>query len=286
MPAGVSGWRMRGYWRVHEFIEGPVLALDTSTSSMTVALADGDAVLAERKVKAQRDHSVRLLPEIEELVRSVGMRPRDVRAIAVGRGPGSYTGVRIGVTAAKTFAWALGIPLYAVSTLEALALGGWREASGGGAVGAGRSVWVVPALDGRRGQAYTSLFEAGPGAAPLRRLVEDAVVPFREQLELWLQSEACPGTLVVAGEVDGNFAGMLEELAAGSQAVIMRQPWALEARDVAALARQYGEMARVDDVHDLLPNYTQLAEAEAKLLGVQAAGLQEVPDDALRRGDQ
>lgn len=264
------------------FPEGPVLALDTSTSSMTVAVVNGGEVLAERKVRAERDHSVRLLPEIEGLVRSVGLRPRDVRAAAVGCGPGSYTGVRIGVTAAKTFAWALGIPVYGVSSLEALALGGWRDAVAEAASSVDGPAWVVPVLDGRRGQAYTALFEAvqlgdGSRAPRLRRLVGDAVVPFREQAELWMSAVERPGTIVFAGEVNGSFAEWLDGLAAESQAMVLRRPWSMEARDVAALARTYGAAALAADAHDLLPNYTQLAEAEAKLLGVKAAALQAAP---------
>src|SRR5690606_5360522 len=108
--------------------------------SMTVAVVDGNEVLCERTVSAERNHSVRLLPEIEAAVEAAGLRPRDIRAVAAGCGPGSYTGVRIGVTTAKTFAWALGLPVYGVSSLEALALGAWRDAVAAGAVSA--PAWV------------------------------------------------------------------------------------------------------------------------------------------------
>jgi tRNA threonylcarbamoyladenosine biosynthesis protein TsaB len=255
------------------FVEGPLLAMDTSTASMTMAVVDGDEVLAERLVHAERNHSVRLLPEIGEMVRSLGLRPRDLRAVAVGRGPGSYTGVRIGVTVAKTFAWSLGIPVYGVSSLEALALGGWRDASAATPTVA-VPAWVVPALDGRRGQAYTALFavdEGGGAPGAWRRVAADAVLPFREQAEAWLGAAERPGTVVFAGEVDGGFADMLDAAAAGTQAVVLRRPWVLAARDIAAVARRHGAAALVGDAHDLLPNYTQLAEAEAKLLSAAAA---------------
>lgn len=278
-----------------DFPEGPVLALDTSTASMTVALTDGGKLLCERTVAAERNHSVRLLPEVEALLHTAGLRPRDVRAVAAGCGPGSYTGVRIGVTMAKTFAWALGIPVYGVSSLAALALGAYR-AAGDGAVAplgaapdaaapaAGRAAWIVPALDGRRGQAYTALFAVGEDGA-LRRLAPDAVLPFREQAEAWLRAPERPGTVLFAGEVDGAFAGMLDELAAGagSSAVVLRRPWAIQARDVAAAARLLGPAALVGDAHDLAPNYTQLAEAEAKLIAAAAARDRELRDEG--KGD-
>jgi tRNA threonylcarbamoyladenosine biosynthesis protein TsaB len=260
------------------FPAGPVLALDSSTSSLTMAIVDGEEVLAERVVHAERNHSVFLLPEIEALMRGLELRPGDLRAVAVGCGPGSYTGVRIGVTVAKTFAWALGIPVYGVSSLEALALGGWRDASAASPTVAAPA-WVVPALDGRRGQAYTALFAvdeggagggSGAGALALRRVAADAVLPFREQAAAWLASADRPGTVVFAGEVDGRFAEMLDAEAAGTQAVVLRRPWTLAARDIAAVARRHGASALVTDAHELLPNYTQLAEAETKLLASKA----------------
>jgi len=254
-----------------------MLSLDTSTSSMTMALTEGGALLAERTALAERNHSVQLLPEIDELVRSAGLRPRDVRAVAVGCGPGSYTGVRIGVTMAKTFAWALGLPVYGVSSLEALALGGWRDALAG-TTAVRAPAWIVPALDARRGQAYTALFAAegggsggGSGAGSWRRVAADTVVPFRGQAEAWLGAADRPGTVVFVGDVDGGFADMLDAAAAGTEAVVLRRPWAMAARDVAAAARLHGEAALVRDPHDLLPNYAQLAEAEAKLVAAAAA---------------
>jgi tRNA threonylcarbamoyladenosine biosynthesis protein TsaB len=259
------------------FPSGPVLALDTSTASLSMAVVDGDDVLAERFVYAERNHSVFLLPEIEAMVRALGLSPKDLHAVAIGRGPGSYTGVRIGVTVAKTFAWALGIPVYGVSSLEALALGGWRDASAASPTVAAPA-WVVPALDGRRGQAYTALFAVDEGGGvggnvgdgAWRRISADAVVPFREQAEAWLSAAERPGTVVFCGEVDGGFADMLDAAAAGTQAVVLRRPWTLAARDIAAAARRHGAAVLIDDAHDLLPNYAQLTEAEVKLLASQA----------------
>ncbi len=253
--------------------DGPLLSIDTSTASMTMALTDGDEVLLERTTDAERNHSVKLLPEIDELVRSAGLRPRDVRAVAVGRGPGSYTGVRIGVTMAKTFAWALGLPVYGVSSLEALAYGGWRDALVG-TTAVEAPAWIVPALDARRGQAYTALF-AAPEAGGWGRLSADAVVPFQGQVEAWLRAADRPGTVVFVGEVAGGFADMLDAAASGAQAVVLRRPWAMAARDVAAVARLRGESALVRDPHDLLPNYAQLAEAEAKLVAANEAAERE-----------
>ncbi|WP_409344150.1 tRNA (adenosine(37)-N6)-threonylcarbamoyltransferase complex dimerization subunit type 1 TsaB [Paenibacillus sp. MBLB4367] len=164
---------------------GSMLAIDTSTATMTVALLAGSAVLGEKHNMSERNHSLYLMPVVQELLSEHGLQPNDLDGFAVGVGPGSYTGVRIGVTAAKTMAWALGKPVYGVSSLEALAYGAAHElflttqggtANEGG--GYGRKpeevesmpltvspvndslrTWFVPLMDARRGQVYTALFE-------------------------------------------------------------------------------------------------------------------------------
>lgn len=245
------------------FPGGPVLALDTSTSAMTVAVVDGERVLGETVSEAERNHSVLLLPVVDELMRGLGLGPRDLRGVVIGCGPGSYTGVRIGVTVAKTFAWSLGLPVYGVSSLEALSVGGWRDAAALSPT-VRAPAWVVPAIGARRGQAYTALFEAAADGG-WRRLCADAIEPFREFAERVLSMPGRPGTVVFVGETD-EFADMLDAAAAGADAVVLRRSWTVAARDAAAVARRHGAAVRVADAHDLLPNYTQLAEAEAKLL--------------------
>jgi len=257
-----------------------MLVLDTSTQMLTVAVVDGDRVLGEFASAEERNHSVRLLPAIEALMRSCGLQPRDLCAVASGCGPGSYTGVRIGVTVAKTFAWSLGLPLYAVSTLEALALSGWQAALQSPDRYAHKhrtSAWVVPALDGRRGQAYTALF-AVDASGVWQRLQADAIVPFQMQLEQWIKKSEQPDIIVIAGEVEESLRPVIDAVTLAPQVSssedisrLIRQPVMVSARDIAAVARRHGSALRVQDVHELLPNYTQLAEAEAKWLAGQRA---------------
>ena len=111
-----------------------MLALDTATSSMTIAVLEDGQLIQQSSSNVERNHSLHLMPHIQKLLADLDMKAKDLKAVAVGRGPGSYTGVRIGVTAAKTFAWALGLDLIGVSSLEAMALGGLRQyaASRGG----------------------------------------------------------------------------------------------------------------------------------------------------------
>lgn len=99
------------------------LTLDTATTVMAAALMNGRELLGESNVYGERNHSVHVISELERLLNEEGLTRDDVDGIAVGVGPGSYTGIRIAVTAAKTLAWAWGVPVTSISTLHALAWG-------------------------------------------------------------------------------------------------------------------------------------------------------------------
>jgi tRNA threonylcarbamoyladenosine biosynthesis protein TsaB len=100
-----------------------LLAIDTATSMMGLALHDGRDLTAESHWRTAQNHSVELAPAVIAMLSQAGLQPRDLSAIAVCTGPGSYTGVRIGVALAKGLASARGIPLVGVGALDALAAG-------------------------------------------------------------------------------------------------------------------------------------------------------------------
>ncbi|MFZ5818158.1 MAG: tRNA (adenosine(37)-N6)-threonylcarbamoyltransferase complex dimerization subunit type 1 TsaB [Bacillota bacterium] len=127
-----------------------VLALDTATSACTVAVVDGEAVLAELSLQVPRAHSTRLMPLIEQAIRESGMPKTELDAIAVGVGPGSFTGLRIGLATAKGLAFALGTRCVPVSTLAATAYGTGAQLG-----------LVVPLFDAKRDQVFTAVYAAG-----------------------------------------------------------------------------------------------------------------------------
>ncbi|WP_274361861.1 tRNA (adenosine(37)-N6)-threonylcarbamoyltransferase complex dimerization subunit type 1 TsaB, partial [Paenibacillus thermotolerans] len=238
----MSNTGLNGSGSSKEFEVGPMLAIDTSSAAMTLAIVDGDRVLGEMQSLTERNHSVRLLPELETLMKSSGLSPRDLRAVAVGRGPGSYTGVRIGVTAAKTLAWSLGLPLYAVSSLEALSLGGWRAAAEAAQPSA--PAWVVPALDARRGQAFTAIYAVDADGA-WTNVRPDAIELFRGYAsEQVTHAPGRPGTIVFVVSDEQSFADDIDAAAEGAGVNILRVPHASQARDIAAVARRHGGASR------------------------------------------
>lgn len=104
-----------------------LLAIDTSTPTAAVALHDGDALIAERAVSDARKHGELVAPLVDEVLAAVAARPADLSAIAVGLGPGPYTGLRVGIVTAKVMGEALGIPVYGVCSLDGFAVQAVRE---------------------------------------------------------------------------------------------------------------------------------------------------------------
>lgn len=144
-----------------------ILAFETSAKAASAALSDGDRLLGEAYQNTGLTHSQTLLSMGANLLAQCGLTPEDITAVAAAAGPGSFTGIRIGVAAAKGFAWGREIPCYGVSTLEAMALG----------LGI-HSGYVLPVMDARRNQVYNALFHVSCGK--YTRIREDRAISLQE----------------------------------------------------------------------------------------------------------
>jgi len=250
------------------------LALDTSTTSLAVSVIENNKVLHEINVYGERNHSVRILSIIEEALKISNTTNTQVQGITVGIGPGSYTGTRIAVTAAKTLAWAWEVPVVGISSLHALAYGGYTH--GVSELGENSdkkecSSWIIPLLDARRGQVFTALFSVDHLAhIPSRleidgiRLMETWVDQLISLIEM-LADEDRPDSVWVVGDVrlHAEAAMKLASLLGDHLHIV---PYDLEGRFVGILGADRLLKGDMDDMHALVPNYTQLAEAEANLL--------------------
>jgi tRNA threonylcarbamoyladenosine biosynthesis protein TsaB len=128
-----------------------LLAFDTATSQVTVALHDGDRVVAQYDASEAMRHGEMLAPGIAEVLRRAGAISQDVTAVAVGVGPGPFTGLRVGLVTARTMALALDIPVYGVCSLDVVA----AEAIDGGLED------FVVATDARRKEVYVAAYADG-----------------------------------------------------------------------------------------------------------------------------
>lgn len=146
-----------------------LLAIDTSTSAITVALHDGSSALAEATTLDARGHAEHLAPGIRDVLETVGAAPTDVTHVAVGLGPAPFTGLRVGIVTARTFALAVGAPVHGLCSLDVLA----HQAVASGAVTGDE---LLVATDARRKEVYWARYAAEP-ALPggIRRLGDPQV---------------------------------------------------------------------------------------------------------------
>jgi tRNA threonylcarbamoyladenosine biosynthesis protein TsaB len=142
-----------------------LLALDTSTSTASIALFDGSRVLSETTWLAGREHSTRLLIEVQAALERVGKTAEQLSGLVVARGPGSFTGVRVALSVAKGMATALAIPAWGVSTLEALALAGTPS-----------DLAVRVVVEAGRSRYATALYERGAEAEAPRLVTLDQLI--------------------------------------------------------------------------------------------------------------
>jgi len=132
-----------------------LLFLETATQVCSVALADGDQLLALKESESANSHSSLLTTFIQEVISEAGMKLKDLDAIVVSKGPGSYTGLRIGVSTAKGLCYSLEKPLIAVNTLQSLAAGMKNKT-----MPDAENVLFCPMIDARRMEVYTAFFDA------------------------------------------------------------------------------------------------------------------------------
>jgi len=224
-----------------------ILAIDTSNNPLGVALLDDNQVLGEYMTNLKKNHSVRIMPAIQTLMKDCERLPADLTKIVVAKGPGSYTGVRIGVTIAKTLAWTLNIPLVGISSLEILAAGTGRYFNG----------YVSPIVDARRGQVYTALYHYQNGK-PMA-VEQDQLVMLAD----WAAklTELNQPILFVGNDLPLHSDKIKEIL--GSQAIFASET---EHNPRPAELALLGRDKPGEDIHSFVPNYIRLAEAETKWL--------------------
>lgn len=224
-----------------------LLAVETSTLTGAVALLDAGAVVAETRLNVAVTHGERLVAAIDDLLRAARCPLGEVDALGVAVGPGSFTGLRIGVGTVKGLAFATGRPVAGVPTLDALA---WTLPF---------AAWPVCAvLDARKGEVYAALYRTREGR--LERLAEPrAVAPRRLAEEL---RDDPGGPVVFVGDAAGPCQAVFAEVLGAAACVApanQRLPSAVTVGELALAALARGEAA---DPATLVPLYVRRSEAE------------------------
>ena len=222
-----------------------ILAFETSAKAASVAIAEDGRLLGESYCNSGVTHSQTLMTMAEGLIASCGQPD----AVAVAAGPGSFTGVRIGVAAAKGYAWGAELPCYGVSTLEAMAWG----------LGVFQG-WICPCMDARRSQVYNALFRAEEGN--LQRLREDRAISLEELKKELLKLD---GPIFLVG--DGS--NLCYNTLRGEVPNLVLPPehrMHQRASGVAVLAAREIAQGKAGDAAALVPNYLRLSQAEREKL--------------------
>ena len=223
-----------------------ILAFETSAKSCSAALHDGQKLLAESYQNSGLTHSQTLMVMAQDLLKVCGKSASDVTHLAVAAGPGSFTGVRIGVSAAKGFAWGAELPICGVSTLQAMALGlGVLEGH------------ICCCMDARRNQVYNAIFLAENGK--LTRITEDRAIALAE---LKAELEHIDGPIYLVG--DG---AALAHRALGMDLILPPEHRQHQrASGVALAAIEAMDRGDCTDGAALQPNYLRMSQAERERL--------------------
>jgi tRNA threonylcarbamoyladenosine biosynthesis protein TsaB len=227
-----------------------ILAFETSAKAASVALHDDAKLLAESYQNTGLTHSQTLMVMAEDMLKQCGYTAKDVTHVAVAAGPGSFTGVRIGVAAAKGLAWGLQVPCCGVSTLEAMAKN----------MGIYEGI-VCAVMDARRNQVYNALFRVENGN--FSRITEDRAISLAD---LGAELSQMEGEVYLVGD------GSLVAKAVLGDRVIAPAEHRMHQRaaGVAMVAAEMIAAGAICDAESMQPNYLRLSQAEREKLERQS----------------
>lgn len=223
-----------------------ILALDTSTNVASVAILEDDVIIGEYSCNKGKTHSQRLMPMIQSLLEKVGLNATDMDAFSASIGPGSFTGLRIGVTTIKAMAFAAGKPVISVYTLDALAYNLPMS-----------KALICPIIDARNSQVFTAIYRFVNGK--LERLTDYLGIHIYELVDIIRLME---GEVVLLGDAYNMHKDyFVQEL--GERVSLAPPNIALaKAASVAVLARNAFLQGKVESCIDMVPFYLRKSQAE------------------------
>lgn len=220
-----------------------ILAIDSSNKPLSIALVADNQIKATKTITTSKKHAEKILPIIDDLMHLSDLKPKDLDRIVVAKGPGSYTGIRIGVTAAKVLANSLQIDLVAVSSLKTLVLNVQRQ-----------NVLVVPMFDVRNDNVFTALYEKKE--QKIKTLIADRHI----NIDDWLEQLSQQSKQIIFVGVDVvNFSSKIMDKIGDNASFISGVDNLPQASNLAF----YGaDQEIVENVNELKPDYLRLTKAE------------------------
>jgi len=220
-----------------------ILALDTATKICSVAILDDQSILAEAASVSTQTHAIHLIEMIHKVVGMAGLALSEIEGFAVGRGPGSFTGLRIGISTIKALSVATGKPVVGVSNLDALAM----QAAASGAM-------ICPLMDARKGEVYFSRYRCENGN--LQKIVPARVAPLDEALA------AIQTACVFIGEAARIYRKKISEKVGPYASFAVPDQNIIRASTIARLSLNRFRQANTDNIILLVPDYIRKSDAQ------------------------
>ncbi len=228
------------------------LTIDTSTNILAVAILEDTELIGQKITRVNQDHSSRLMPAIVELMKELNLEPNELKEIVVAEGPGSYTGIRIGVTVGKSLAWALDIPIIGVSSLESLAYQAKL-----------RDGLVCTFFDARRENVFAGIYRVSNGV--ISNVYEDANISFKE---LEGQLISMNEKVIVLSPDMSKFMHLLSDKLKAIITIPESPYHIVNPSNLALISKN----KTAENTHQLLPKYLRMAEAEVNWLKAKNKG--------------
>lgn len=225
-----------------------ILAIDCSTDILGLAVMDSGQLKGEYNLSLKRQHSEKLLPLMEQIFELLDIEAEDLEGVAVAVGPGSFTGLRIGITTAKMLGRIFSIPVKGISTLEIMAAGADGD-------------YILPLLDARRKRVYYSFYKKNEKKNEFfLKEIKKAASAGIDELPAIL-SDYKDKEITVVGEMTAEVQQILEQ-----ENFLLKQAAAernfTRAAVLARLGHDYIDSGREDDIYQLKPDYLKKAQAE------------------------
>ncbi|MBE0447732.1 MAG: tRNA (adenosine(37)-N6)-threonylcarbamoyltransferase complex dimerization subunit type 1 TsaB [Actinobacteria bacterium] len=224
-----------------------ILAFDTSSPVLTAAIGDEERLIEETMIWLPRGHMAKLIPVIDGLLQRSGLKIGDVEAVVIGSGPGSYTGLRIGMVVARTFAQLLKTPIIGIPSADAIAYQNVRDRG-----------LICPVIDAKRGEVYTALYHSEAGK--IDRFTEFRAITPDELTEIFLVEGY--EHIVFAGDAVKLYAGIFAGSLGDRAEFAPENSWWARASDLINLARPRLSAGDFDELYRLTPIYVRLSQAE------------------------
>ncbi len=217
-----------------------ILAMDTSSVNATVCVADENKILGEYTVSNERAHSQIIMPMLNDLLTNCSLSVRDIDVFAVALGPGSFTGLRIGIAAMKTLAGSLSKPIIGISSLDQIASSFYLS-----------DKYICPILDARRNEVYNAIYYNG------KKIVSERAVDFDEVL-IELDSKE----VVFAGDALIKYKDRILSFNKENWHIAPVSLSMQRASSLASVALERAKQSDFDDLYELCPIYLKLPQAE------------------------